>query len=135
MRFSLQKAVRYRSILLIIAVVAVIASLVTVSSAWLFKNVQRQHNLLATNFILTTDVYYLQSDNSHVAGSSFKDAQTGYYLVDISNSSASNYATKLCVDIKYKGITKSYLRVLVNDMWLSSSSNSIFKMNINNDGL
>ena len=127
MRLIQLKAVGVRSILLILCSVIVILSLITSSSAWLFKNVQRTHNLVTSNSILTTEVYFLQSDNSRVAGSAYKDPQTGYYIVDLSNPAASNYATKLCVDIQYQGVTRSYVRVLVDDMWLASGS-SIFKL-------
>lgn len=121
------RALNIQGYLMMLCAVFVAFSLLTATLAWLFQDRERQHTFSTTNFTFSADVYFLQSDNSHVSAQAYKDAQTGYYLVNISSASAINYAPKLHIDVKYKGLTRSYIRVYVNDMWLVSNK-SIFKM-------
>ncbi len=102
-------------------------SILSATLSWLYQDRERSHKILATDFTLRTDVYYLQSDNTKVSAENYRDPQTGYYIVNISAPAAPNYAPKLRIDVRYQGITKSYLRVYVNDMWLINNE-SIFKM-------
>ena len=91
---------------------------ITASYAWIFQNKTREYNLQTSNFIIETDVFFLQNDEQQISASSYKDTATGYYIVNISDPSALNYAGKLNINIRYKGVTKAYLRVYVGDMWL-----------------
>lgn len=127
MKFLSSKLTSKKRYLLILCAVVLILSLVTVSFAWLLQLRQRSHTITTSNFTLITDVYFLQNDGiTREPGSLHKDPLTGYYIVDLSNPSALNYGNKLKVDIKYKGVTASYLRVYVGDMWLVNNK-SIFK--------
>lgn len=116
-----------KSYLFFIGILALILSVVSVTNAWLYQNKQRTHNIETSNFTFAADVFFLQADNSHTAAAAYKDAATGYYLLNISDPNALNYAGKLNINVRYKGLTKAYMRVYIGDMWIVNNK-SILKM-------
>lgn len=107
----------FRNYLLYACCMLVLISLVSFTYAWLFQDKTREYDLTTTNVALKTNVYFAQSDGTTVSAAAYKDAQTGYYALNITDPTALNYAPKLRVDLTYQGVTHSFLRVLVSDMW------------------
>lgn len=71
---------------------------------------------------MQADIFYQQAGGEQVPASNYVDPDTGYFIANISDPSALNYAGKLTINIRYKGVTKSYLRVYIGDMWLVNGS-------------
>ena len=111
---KVKKSFSIKPFAVVLAFFIILLSLTYDTFAWLSVFKTKTHNIISSNFVVQPDVYFLQSNGNKVAAS--RDDK-GFYIVNISNSSAVDFISKLRVDIRYRGVTKSYLRVYFSDMW------------------
>ena len=105
------------------AIVAVLALLlvlvlVTVTVAVFTQNKLKDQGIYSTNLIVNPHVFFLQDNGSEIPGTDFQD--NGYYIADVSDPSSPNYITKLRVNVRLKGSSKAYMRIYMQDMWITN---------------
>lgn len=113
---------RYRFQFIMIAAISIllVASILIASFAWLEEYVDKSHYFVTTSVTVNPHIFFTQTGGYTVEGSKYQD--NGYYVVNLDDPSAENYAAKMQIRINFKGVTYSYLRVYLGEMWLVSDS-------------
>jgi len=110
------KRMNRQMVMLIIVASFVSFALVLNTLAWLRKDFRRPHSLRTTSVEIHPDVYFLKSDGTRIPGSTYRESDTTYYKINLDDPRADNYLSKLRVDIRYMGMTYSYVRVYIAEM-------------------
>ena len=113
---KLLKGIKPPPLVIIIIAAVFVLSLAGGTYAWLQQVRSKQLQLNATNTFLTTDVFFLQDNGSRVP---VPRDSNGYYIASQEDENDADYVGRLNVTLKFKGTTKSYLRVYIGDMWLN----------------
>jgi len=109
-----RKIKRKKAALIAAAVIAAVITVTTITYAWLQQTVFRDHQIVTTSIQADPRVYFLQNDG--ITEIEAQRDSNGYYIADLSNASSPTYAGKLKIDIEFKGVTHSYIRVFVTEM-------------------
>ena len=111
--FKIKPLKSRRLILALCSVFLALCIIITVTWAWLADRRTQGHDFLATTIIVEPIAYFVGSSENELMD------ENGYFSAVLDDPNAPNYAGKLKMSIKIKGVVKSYIRVHISDMWVT----------------
>lgn len=106
-------------------VIIAISLIVTSSVALLIRQKEKELEFLVSNIVVSADIYFLQANDDKYypqdlhLGSDRIDPR-GMLEVDVTDPNAINYISKLRVNVTFKGLINSYVRVKFYQEWYSA---------------